>query len=188
MQFETKELYLLILSVAAVCNSIPSLCESMFSFQLSGLCLCTWHAKCFAIINLALPIAALHHGKTAGSGQRCLNTLVTQSILCLIFFLYAKAIQRLNCSGQESKKKKFAVYDSAVPATLKQGQGHQTWNELVDPKQGYNNAKCEKPHLNNVHEIANNKVLVKPGSMSVISLEHVWKSKIVVYPWPVWCT
>ena len=27
--------------------------------------------------------------------------------------------------------------------TLKQGHGNQTWYELVDPKQGYNNAKLK---------------------------------------------
>ena len=42
-------------------------------------------------------------------------------------------------------KKQFAVYDSDTPVTLKQGQGHQTWYELVDPKQGYNHAKFERP-------------------------------------------
>ena len=31
--------------------------------------------------------------------------------------------------------------------TLKHGQGNQTWHELVDPKQGYNNAKLERPAL-----------------------------------------
>ena len=39
--------------------------------------------------------------------------------------------------------KQLAVYDSDAPVTLKQGQSHQTWYELVDPKQGYNNAKFE---------------------------------------------
>ena len=50
----------------------PVSSESMFSFWLSGLCLVTWHATCFAIINLAPPIASLLHGKMAGSGERCL--------------------------------------------------------------------------------------------------------------------
>ena len=45
--------------------------------------------------------------------------------------------------------------------TLKQGQGHQTWYELVDPKQGYNNAKFEKPRLNSVHEKSTMKVFAK---------------------------
>ena len=31
------------------------------------------------------------------------------------------------------------------------------WYELVDPKQGYNNAKFEKPCFNRVYEKANNK-------------------------------
>ena len=48
----------------------PVSSECMFSFRLSGLCLVTWHTTCFGI---APPFAALHHGKTAGSGERCLN-------------------------------------------------------------------------------------------------------------------
>ena len=43
-------------------------------------------------------------------------------------------MQCLNYSGQESKKQ-IVVYDSDTPVTLKQDQGHQTWYELVDPKQ-----------------------------------------------------
>ena len=38
--------------------------------------------------------------------------------------------------------------------TMKQGQGHQSWQELVDPKQGYNKAKFGKPRLNSVDEKA----------------------------------
>ena len=45
----------------------PVSSESMFSFQLSGLCLVTF-------INLAPPIAVLHHGLTAGSDESCLIT------------------------------------------------------------------------------------------------------------------
>ena len=70
--------------------------------------------------------------------------------------------------------------DSNIPVTLKQGQGHQTWYELVDPKQGYNYAKFEKPHMNTVHEKANDSVVVKTGNTSVISLECAHKLKIVV--------
>ena len=44
---------------------------------------------------------------------------------------------------------------------MKQGQGHQTWYELVDSKQGYNKAKFEKPHLNSVHEKAKVLVMIK---------------------------
>ena len=42
---------------------------------------------------------------------------------------------------------------------MKQGQGHKTWYEIVDPKQDYNNAKCEKPRFRIVRETANDKVL-----------------------------
>ena len=48
--------------------------------------------------------------------------------------------------------------------TLRQGQGHHTWYELVDPKQGYNNEKFEKSCSNSVHEKANSKVVVKSGN------------------------
>ena len=69
-------------------------------------------------------------------------------------------------------KKQVAVYDSDTPVTLKQGQSHQTWCELVDPKQGYNNAKFEKPRSNSVRERANNKAFVKSGNTSISSLEY----------------
>ena len=49
----------------------------------------------------------------------------------------------LNYSGQESKKQ-FEVYDCDTPVTLKQGQGHQTWFELVDPEQSYVNSVSER--------------------------------------------
>ena len=39
--------------------------------------------------------------------------------------------------------------------TLKQSQGHQTWYELVDLKQGYDRAKFEQPPLNSVCEKSN---------------------------------
>ena len=42
---------------------------------------------------------------------------------------------------------------------MKQGQGHKTWYEIVDPKQDDNNAKCEKPRFRIVRETANDKVL-----------------------------
>ena len=49
------------------------------------------------------------------------------------------------------------------------------------PKQGYDNAKFEKPHLNSVCGKANNKGFVKQGNMSTFSVEYVQKSKIVIY-------
>ena len=44
----------------------------------------------------------------------------------------------------------FAVYLSDRPVTLKQSQGHQTYNENVDQKQGYNHAKYERSSFNGV--------------------------------------
>ena len=43
--------------------------------------------------------------------------------------------------------------------TLHQGQGHQTWYELVDLRQVYNNAKGEKPLYHSVRERANDVLL-----------------------------
>ena len=76
---------------------------------------------------------------------------VTQSILCLIFLIHERTTQHLNYGGQDFIKQ-YAVYDSDTHVTLKQDPSHQTWYDLVHPKQGYNNAMFEKPHLNNVHE------------------------------------
>ena len=44
----------------------------------------------------------------------------------------------------------FAVYISDTPVVLKQSQGHQTWNDNVDPKRGYNHAKFERSGFNGV--------------------------------------
>ena len=65
--------------------------------------------------------------------------------------------------------KNYAVYDSGHiwwKIGMKQGQSLQTC-----PKQGYNNVKFEKSHLNSVREKASEKVFVKSGNMPVISLE-----------------
>ena len=40
-------------------------------------------------------------------------------------------------------KKQFAVHETDRPVTLKQGQGHQTWYGLVDPKHGFHNAQFQ---------------------------------------------
>ena len=47
---------------------------------------------------------------------------------------------------------KFAVYPSDTPMTLKQSQGHQTYNDNVDPKEGYNYAKFERLCFKGVQE------------------------------------
>ena len=60
-------------------------------------------------------------------------------------------------------KKQFTVYDSDTPVTVKHGQGHQTWSSKVNPKQGYKNAKFEKPCFKSVHE--------KPMVMFLINQE-----------------
>ena len=93
--FEMKELYLLVLSVEALCNSNPSLNESIFSFRLSGLCLFTWHAQRFAVNNLlSPPIAVLHHGKMARSGERSSTQQHNQS--CGWLHLHLKVVSDLS--------------------------------------------------------------------------------------------
>ena len=67
---------------------------------------------------------------------------------------------------------------------LKQSQGYRTYIQKVDPSQGYNHAQIERSHFNSVREKGNVKFFFfffKQGNMSIISLEHVRKSKAVVY-------
>ena len=49
----------------------------------------------------------------------------------------------------------FAVYISDTPVTLKQSQGHQTYNENGDPKQTYDQVKFQRSCFNCVQEKAN---------------------------------
>ena len=98
-------------------------------------------------------------------------TQLTQSVLCLIFFNVHNNHATFTLRWTKSKQQ-IAVYDSDTPVTLRQGQGHQTLYALEDPKQNYNYTKFENPHLNNVHEKANDKVFVKSGNTSIISLEQ----------------
>ena len=75
----------------------------------------------------------------------------------------------------------FVVYIFDTPVTLKQGQGHETYNDNVDPKQGYNHGKSERSFFNGIQEKANIKDFSKQGKMSIISLKQVRKSIIVVH-------
>ena len=60
-----------------------------------------------------------------------IHKAVIQRILCLIFLMVVRTMQCLNYGGHEPKQQ-FAVNDSDTFVTLKQGQNHQTWYELVD--------------------------------------------------------
>ena len=71
----------------------------------------------------------------------------------------------------------FAVYISDIPVTLKQSQGHQSYNDNVDPKQGYNHAKFERFCVNGVQENAIVKAFFTRGNMSLTSFEHAQKSE-----------
>ena len=58
---------------------------------------------------------------------------------------------------------------------------HQTWYELLDPKQSYDHTKVDTLPLNSVRQTANVEVFVKSQNTSIISLEYVQKWKEVVY-------
>ena len=60
---------------------------------------------------------------------------------------------------------KFAVIISDTPVTLKQSQGHQTYNENVDPEQAYNHAKFERSRCNSVPEKGNHQVFWEQRNM-----------------------
>ena len=70
------------------------------------------------------------------------------------------------------------IYLEYIPES---SQDQQTYSENVDPAQGYNHEKFERSRLNSIREKGNVKVLFKQGNMSIISREHVRKSKMVVY-------
>ena len=80
----------------------------------------------------------------------------------LTFSMHVRTIQHLNY-GEQEYQNQFLVDYSDTPVTSKQGQGHQTWYELVDPKEGYN-AQFRKSCLNSDRERANDKVFVKSGN------------------------
>ena len=85
--------------------------------------------------------------------------------------LKIRTIQHLNQGGQESEIQ-FAIYDSDTSLILKQGQGHQTWYELLDPTQGYNNAAS----VNSVHEKANDKKFLSNLETRQLSPQNMFHS------------
>ena len=60
---------------------------------------------------------------------------------------------------------------------LKQGQGHQTWNNNVDPELVYNQAKFDTSCFNGIWEKSQCNFFLKWQTMSIISLENMWKLK-----------
>ena len=52
--------------------------------------------------------------------------------------------------------------------TLKKGQDHKIWYELVDPNQCHNNAKLQKTSREQRPEKANNKLFAKSENTSVL--------------------
>ena len=82
-------------------------------------------------------------------------------------------MQLLNNGGQESNNLQGMILTCLWP-----------WNKvkvIIDPKQGYNNAKVEKPRLKSVRGKANDNIFVQSGNTSIISFEYLQQSQIVVY-------
>ena len=88
---------------------------------------------------------------------------------------YVATIHCLNYSGPESQKIQFAVYFSDTPVTFKQGQGHQAYNDNVDPEQSDKHAKFERSCFNSVREKATVTGFFEREAMSIISLQCVCK-------------
>ena len=72
----------------------------------------------------------------------------------------------------------FAVYISDTPVTLKQSQGHQTYNDNVEPKKVITMQSLKDLAL----KVSKKKPLLKvfffkQGNISIVSLEHMQKKK-----------
>ena len=69
--------------------------------------------------------------------------------------------------------------------TLKQSQGHQTYNKNVDPKHSYNHAKFERSSFNSVWEKGNTNGFIqmrKYASYFLWICEKVKNSDMFVIP------
>ena len=102
--------------------------------------------------------------------------------------MYVATIQCLQRTRIQNMQ--FAIDISDTPVTLKQSQGHQIYNQNVDPKQGYNHAKFERPCCKyDVWEKANAKVFSfsnkEIGQLS--PLKMCTNKQIVIYSWSTWC-
>ena len=102
--------------------------------------------------------------------------------------MYAATLQHFNDRKQESKTHNLQFIHLWL---LKQSPGQQTKNDnnIVDPKQVLIMASltdlalslnCGAPKKSQCKSVV---VFFKWGNTSIISLEHMQKSKIVVYSW-----
>ena len=89
------------------------------------------------------------------------DTPVRQRMLCMTFWVYVRTIQRLNYSGQEHTRHTCDLETRSRSSNLVQ---------LLDTKQGYNNAKFEKRRLNSVRVRANEKVSGKRSQLSPLNM------------------
>ena len=113
---------------------------------------------------------------------------VTWFILCMIFLLYVANIQHLNYSRQESKQGSrkhnllliFLTYlwpwikIKVIKSTVKTS----TPSIIMQSLKGLTLIASEKK--------ATLKAFFKQENMPIISLEHVWKSKIMIYSSLTW--
>ena len=88
--------------------------------------------------------------------------------------MHVATTHHLNYSRQESKKHNLQ-FIFLTPVTFEQSHGHQTYNEKVDPKQGYNHAKCERSYYNNIRATGYSKSFFKRGNM--LSPLKMWRKK-----------
>ena len=75
----------------------------------------------------------------------------------------------------------FALYISDTSVTLKQSQGHQTYDENVDSQQGYNHAKFERSHFNSVQENGNVEFFSNKEISQSSPLNMCENKKIIIY-------
>ena len=79
-------------------------------------------------------------------------TPVTLIILCIICFNACSNHTTFKLQSQRTRIQitQFVAFISDTPVTFKQSQSHLTYNDNVDPKQGYNHAKFERSCFNGV--------------------------------------
>ena len=104
------------------------------------------------------------------------DTPVRQRMLCMTFWVYVRTIQRLNYSGQEHTRHTCDLETRSRSSNLVQ---------LLDTKQGYNNAKFEKPCLNSVRDKANEKCFCQIRKHANLSPSKMYTSKEKKKKWRI---
>ena len=100
----------------------------------------------------------------------------------MVTLLHVATIQRLNNIGHDFWKYKSQINVSDTSVTLNQGQSHQTWYDLVDPTQDFNNTNLKYLALTVSEESQTLNFSFQTRKYVNYLLEYVRKSKIVAYP------